>query len=52
MKTVVVKRTLRAEDPVQYIFYYKNTKDEEYLKNAIEGIDKTYIQEYSYENNN
>mgnify|MGYP004643222039 FL=1 len=38
-------RSLRAEDPVQYILYYKNTKDKEYLQKALEGIDKNYIQE-------
>lgn len=45
-------RSLRAEDPTQYIFYYKNTRDTEYLQNALEGIDKNYIQELNYENNN
>ena len=44
-------RSLRAEDPTQYIFYYKNTRDTEYLQNALEGIDKNYIQELNYENN-
>ena len=44
-------RSLRAEDPVQYIFYYKNTRDTEYLQNALEGINKNYIQELNYENN-
>lgn len=38
-------RSLRAEDPVQYILYYKNTKDEEYLQKAIENINKDYVQE-------
>ena len=45
-------RSLRAEDPTQYIFYYKNTRDTEYLQNALEGIDESYIQELNYENNN
>ena len=45
-------RSLRAEDPTQYIFYYKNTRDTEYLQNALEGIDKSYIQELDYDNNN
>ena len=44
-------RSLRAEDPVQYIFYYKNTRDTEYLQNALEGINENYIQELNYENN-
>ena len=49
MKTVVVKRTLRAGNPIQYILYYKNTRDEEYLNNALENINKKYI-EYEYIN--
>lgn len=36
-------RSLRADDPIQFIFYYKNTRDEEYLSNVLEGIDKEYI---------
>lgn len=38
-------RSLRAEDPVQYILYYKNTRDEEYLQKALESINKNYILE-------
>ena len=38
-------RSLRAEDPVQYILYYKNTRDEEYLQKALENINKDYVQE-------
>lgn len=38
-------RALRAESPEQYIIYYKGTRDEEYLKNAIENIDAKYIVE-------
>ena len=45
-------RSLRAEDPTQYIFYYKNTRDTEYLQNVLEGINESYIQELNYENNN
>lgn len=37
-------RSLRAEDPIQYIFYYKNTRDEEYLNNVLLGIDPTFIK--------
>jgi superfamily II DNA or RNA helicase len=37
-------RSLRAEDPVSFIFYYKNTQDENYLKNALENIDPKYVQ--------
>lgn len=42
-------RTLRADSPVQYIIYYKGTRDEEYLKNALDKIDTKYIQEAKYE---
>lgn len=42
-------RTLRADTPEQYIIYFKGTRDEEYLKNALENIDKKYIKKY--ENN-
>lgn len=45
MKIIVVKRSLRATDPVQYILYYKNTKDEEYLQKALENINRDYVQE-------
>lgn len=45
MKIIVVKRSLRAIDPVQYILYYKNTKDEEYLQKALENINRDYVQE-------
>ena len=38
-------RVLRSDSPVQYILYYKGTRDEEYLANALEGIDKKYITE-------
>lgn len=43
-------RTLRAESPVQYIIYYKGTRDEEYLQKAIESIDKKYIVTYEINN--
>lgn len=39
-------RTLRAKNPVQYIFYYKFTQDEKWLNNDLEGIDKKFISEY------
>ena len=39
-------RTLRAESPEQYIIYYKGTRDEEYLKKALESIDEKYIVTY------
>lgn len=40
-------RVLRAEDPVQYIFYFKYTKDEDYLKNVTENIDSKYLITYN-----
>lgn len=43
-------RTMRAEDPVQYIFYYKNTQDEKWKNMVLEGIDRTYIKEYEIHN--
>ena len=42
-------RALRADNPIQYVFYYKNTRDEEYLNNSLEGIDKKYIKEMNHE---
>lgn len=38
-------RSMRAEDPIQFIFYYKDTRDMDYLENVLEGIDKEYISE-------
>lgn len=38
-------RSLRAEDPIQFIFYYKNTRDEEYLEKVLEGVNREYIIE-------
>lgn len=38
-------RSLRATDPIQFIFYYKDTRDTEYLENVLEGIDEEYITE-------
>lgn len=49
MKIIVVKRSLRAKSPIQYILYYENTRDEEYLDRALENIDKDYV---IYEDNN
>ena len=39
-------RVLRAKDPVQYIFYFKNTRDEEYLDKVLEGVNIRMIEEY------
>lgn len=41
-------RTLRADTPEQYIIYYKDTRDEEYLNNALENIDTKYIKRTDY----
>lgn len=38
-------RSLRATDPVQFIFYYRDTRDTEYLENVLEGINEEYITE-------
>ena len=40
-------RVCRAEDPVTFIFYYKNTQDENYLKEALENIDAKYVKHIS-----
>jgi superfamily II DNA or RNA helicase len=44
-------RVLRSDFPVQYILYFKNTRDEEYLVNALEGINEEYVKEFKYEDN-
>lgn len=36
-------RSLRASDPHQYIFYYKYTRDQEYLDNILEDLDESFI---------
>lgn len=38
-------RSMRAEDPIQFIFYYRNTRDEDYLRNILEGINEDHITE-------
>ena len=42
-----VGRGMRSEHPHIHIFYYRNTRDEELYKEAIENINKEYIK---YEN--
>lgn len=37
-------RVFRAKEPFLLVFYYKNTRDEEYLANILEGINSDYIQ--------
>lgn len=36
-------RTLRADSPEQYIFYFKHTRDEEYLVKALADINPEFI---------
>jgi len=36
-------RTLRADEPILLVFYYKDTRDEEYMQNIIKDIDPEYI---------
>lgn len=36
-------RAMRADEPEIYILYYEGTRDEEYLKKALEGIDPEYV---------
>ena len=38
-------RSLRAINPIQYILYIKNTRDEEYLNEVIQGLEKYIINE-------
>lgn len=38
-----VGRTLRAEKPIQFILYYNNTRDSEYLENAMKNVDSKYV---------
>ena len=42
-------RMYRSENPLIYIFYYKGTRDEEYLQKALEGINEEYVE---YESDN
>ena len=37
-------RALRAKDPILFIFYYKGTRDEEYLAKIIDGINPEYVR--------
>lgn len=42
-------RMYRSDNPLIYIFYYKGTRDEEYLQKALEGINEEYVE---YESDN
>lgn len=37
-------RTLRSKNPIQYILYYKDTQDVQYLNNVISNVDERYIE--------
>lgn len=37
-------RSLRAKNPESYIFYYKGTQDENYLKNALQFVDAKFVR--------
>lgn len=37
-------RGLRAEDPVQFIFYYKDTRDEEYAEKVYDYVGEEYVK--------
>lgn len=37
-------RVLRAENPIQFVLYYENTRDSEYLTNALTVMDKNYVK--------
>jgi superfamily II DNA or RNA helicase len=37
-------RSLRSKSPLAFIFYYKGTQDENYLKQAIENIDEKFVE--------
>ena len=43
-------RLLRHESPKIFIFYYKNTSDENYLNKAMEEVDNKYVKEITLEN--
>lgn len=52
-------RVLRSTDPIQYILYFKNTRDSEYLEKVKECVDRDYFEEIQlndiekyYEDNN
>lgn len=38
-------RAMRADEPLLFILYYKDTRDEEYLQKALEDINPDYITE-------
>lgn len=43
-------RVMRADAPVLYIFYYPNTRDEEYLNKDLEHINPHYVKKHEIYN--
>lgn len=43
-----VGRTLRGKTPFIFIFYYKDTKDTEYLEESLKKVDKEYVDYLDY----
>lgn len=41
-------RTLRSKNPIEYIFIFKDTCDEDYLKNVFTSVDKKFIKTVKY----
>ena len=41
-------RSLRAKNPISFIFYFKDTQDENYLKHALEHIDEKHVKFIDY----
>jgi superfamily II DNA or RNA helicase len=37
-------RIMRAENPVIFLFYFKNTKDEEYLENVLKEVNPEHVK--------
>ena len=37
-------RALRAKEPILLVFYYKGTRDEEYLEKILEGIEPEHVR--------
>ena len=42
-----VGRVMRSDFPILYIFYYKSTQDEIYLKSALENIDTRFVRHHN-----
>lgn len=42
-------RTMRADNPLQILFYYKGTRDEEYIQGALRDFNADYYRIVEYE---